>query len=313
MHGESGSTRTTNLVALVILVVGACLGFGAGNTYIGSHPSPTSSFPSNEQGFFTSHGSWPGAFGSECGLTDDSGTDGRPEANGVPDFIDRWAGPGGHLQAVFVLDDLSGGRRIDRSALIDSKNTGPARVSPTHDLVNAYAFATRNDASDLLLYAAVERLAADGPTELIFEFNQDRFRLAETGGILGERMDGDLRVRATFDHLLDSVEIGVWRTAGTVRVGRWDPLDVLADRKCNPTATVCALSNSLPIEVGPWPSYDSTGERVETLAPGTFFEVAINLSRLADPDADDAIFASLQIASPADFAVAGFTHRIADR
>jgi hypothetical protein len=88
---------------------------------------------------------------------------------------------------------------------------------------------------------------------------------------------------------------------------------VLADRRCNPSVTICALSNFLPIDGGPWPSYDSTGERVETLAPGTFFEVAINLSRLADPDADDAIFASLQIASPADFAVAGFTHRIADR
>ena len=52
---------------------------------------------------------------------------------------------------------------------------------------------------------------------------------------------------------------------------------------------------------------------METLAPGTFFEVAINLSRLADPDTGPAVFDSLQIASPADFAVAGFGHRPSDR
>jgi hypothetical protein len=326
MDGEFGSTRTLNLIALVVLAIGACLGIGAvgsndktsddlvaGYTYIGSIPSPTSSPSSTEHGFFTSHWSWPGAFGSECGLTDESGAAGYSGPNGVPDFIDRWAGPGGHLQAVFVFDDLSGGRQIDRSALVDPEKTGPARVSPTHDLVNAYAFATRNDAADLLLYAAVERLAADGPTELVFEFNQDRFHLAETGGIEGQRADGDLRVRAAFDSLLDSVEISVWRVGAADGVGHWTALDSLVGRRCNPPASICALSNSAAVDVGPWPSYDSTGQRLKYLAPGTLFEVAINLSRLSDRETDDAPFASLQIASPTDFAVAGFSLRNASR
>lgn len=197
--------------------------------------------------------------------------------------------------------------------MVGPENTGPARVSPTHDLVNAYAFSTRNDAADLLLYAGVERLAADGPTELVFEFNQNRFRLAETGEIEGDLADGDLRVRATFDPMLESVEISVWRIDEADGVGQWAALDSLVDRRCNPAASICALSNSAAVDVGPWPSYDSTGQRLKYLAPGTLFEVAINLSRLSDQETDDAPFASLQIASPADFAIAGFSPRTASR
>src|SRR3990172_10572299 len=145
------------------------------------------------------------------------------DANG--DIVDLAGG----VEAAFLMDDISPQGATDDTSFEGSgsssnKNNDPVstwnwstgQVLAKDDLSNVYAFGILNGNGDLVLYAGLERIAADGDSHVDLEFNKNEISLDKTppcgddlsGGpgdtkpceFVGEKSVGDVLVAMDFEN-----------------------------------------------------------------------------------------------------------------
>lgn len=198
----------------------------------------------------------------------------------------------GGIDAAFVADQLSVGNLKDDTVFAGSaKNDAPVTTwtwttggSPAKDdLTNVYAYATLDEAGELVLFAGVERLAPKGDSHIDFELNQFPIEPGEDPpcddspcAFSGEKTVGDLLL------VMDFKKGGDF---GFVEIRRWDGADyvvaeTIGGEGCNAADTVCAFNNGSTIDAGAWPTYDPKGEPTTTLDANAFTEIGVNVSQL---------------------------------
>ena len=211
-------------------------------------------------------------------------------------------------EATFVVDDLATGGGDDETSFAESNknneligtwNWDTGQVPAKNDLSNVYAYAKKNASNQLVVYAATERLSTNGDTHVDLEFNQDDISPDRdvpcgddgTGGaadgspceFLGEKRVNDVIVS------LDYVKGGDF---GALEVRRWNGSDYVEIVKLNgtgcndaddipnePADVVCAFTNEVAVDGGPWTNYDTGGETT-MLKPNAFAEFGINVTEL---------------------------------
>lgn len=201
---------------------------------------------------------------------------GLPLGNGVPDYVElhrgRWA--------VFGADDVSLGTGWDGTIrAADGVVVGGVALA-SNDIGNVYVYSTVDAAEKQVIYAAAERLA-EGDSVLEFEFSQDHLRLGHGGygvgrpwKLQGTTRDFDVLVRLTFSGgLLASADASVWIG------GAWSPLTSVVGEGCDDSEWLCALSNAVAIDGGPWTNFD-TGADPEQISAHRFVELGLNVGAL---------------------------------
>ncbi|MCH7998873.1 MAG: choice-of-anchor D domain-containing protein, partial [Chloroflexi bacterium] len=216
----------------------------------------------------------------------------------------------GGVDAAFLMDDLSQASQKDdtifagsnkNNDLIATWNWDTGNNPPKDDFSNAYVWAARNRAGDLIIYTGLERLATEGESHVDVQFYREAIALDKSPPcgddltsdpddgspceFVGEKSQGDLMVSMDFEK---------GGNLGLLRIYEWDAtiqeyalvFDIPGEG-CNPANsfpadTVCAFNSngSGPIQGGPWPSYDRHGNVITELEPNQFTEVGVNVSEL---------------------------------
>lgn len=256
---------------------------------------------------------WDDLFNADRTLKDEYDEFGAPGSNGVPDFLDTFGAVRLRRDASFIFDDISAGTAIDGTAWIDQGVVGTAVVPSSQDLGNTYAYNAFNNHLESVLYLGAERLAA-GDGRIAFELNRVPFSLASDGTLLGERTIADLKVDAIFSGgILTAVEVRSWELVDPEGpVFDWiliENLPVTPDQsaeQCNAAGIFCVVCNGVGVSSGSWPSYDAAGSPVTILAPDSFIEIGINLTRLLGYHTYENYYATrfvgLQVSTDADYA-----------
>jgi hypothetical protein len=273
---------------------------------------------------------WAAVFNADGSLKDEVDEAGAPGANGVPDYVDLYHG----LDAVFVPDNLSDGVATDMSALLlgdglvgdltvegaedgsEPVMTGVADevyngvVGAAHDIGNTYLLVEKGPDGELLLLAGVERIAAFADTYVEIEFNQDLVRLSYGAPwpIHGSHTADDLRIRLIFTAgLLDAVDFERWTLDAATGEGGFQRVKHAkgtADGSCAGTGanfTICL--GAPPIAGGEVELWDDEFTPVEYVAPDSFVEVGVNVTRMLGVSPD---FTAIQIRTPKDIAMSTF-------
>ncbi len=270
---------------------------------------------------------WAAVFHADGSLKDEVDAAGAPGANGVPDYVDLYHG----LDAVFVQDNLSDGVATDMSALLlgdglvgdltvegaedgsEPVMTGVADevyngvVGAAHDIGNAYLLAEKGPDGELFLFAGVERIAAFTDTYVEIEFNQDnvRVRTGTPWPIHGSHTAGDLRVRLIFTAgLLGAVDFERWILDAATGKGAFQRIKKAkgaADGSCaGAGAHYVFCLGAPPIEGGEVELWDGESDPIEYVAPDSFVEVGVNVTRMLGISPD---FTAIQIRTPKDIAI----------
>jgi hypothetical protein len=247
---------------------------------------------------------WDDIFAAGGLLRDDYPYDlsGEPAGNGVPDFVDLYAGEA----AVFMEDDVSRGGVIDSTAFSSADGVVlNAPVAPDHDLGNSYVYAAFDSLGNLVIYAGAERVAA-GDSSIEFEFSQSHIRLGHgpPWAITGDRVADDLLVRVAFaGGYLSSVSISKWVEIDPASgAAAYVEIESLVGEGCNFSETFCITGNAGETDGGSWQNFDTAGDS-ETISANRFVEFGI---------AADAVlgarpaYASIQVRSPQDIAFGYF-------
>ncbi len=269
---------------------------------------------------------WAAVFNADGSLKDEVDEAGAPGGNGVPDYVDLYHG----LDAVFVQDNLSDGVATDMSALLlgdglvgdltvdgsDAVMTGVADevyngvVGAAHDIGNAYLLAEKGPDGELLLFAGVERIAAFTDTYVEIEFNQDLVSLSYGAPwpIHGSHTAGDLRIRLIFTAgLLGAVDFERWALDTTTGEGAFRHIKSAkgaTDGSCGGAgAHYVFCLGAPPIEGGEVELWDGESDPIEYVAPDSFVEVGVNVTRLLGMSPD---FTAIQIRTPEDIAMSTF-------
>ncbi len=228
---------------------------------------------------------WNDLFAADRTVRDDVDEFGQPGSNGMADYLDLNDGyyPV-RRDAGFVIDDISAGGGLDSTIFVAPGTLGSGSIAPDYDIGNAYAYGAFDASKNLILYAGVERLVS-GAGSIVFEFNKDLFSI-QSGTVVGQRSDGDLRVQADFPGgVLTTVGLSQWGVvdAGTGAMG-WIGIEVLPispsnpAEQCNAAGTFCVVCNGTTVNGGDWTNYDETGTPITDLSPNSFMEFGINLS-----------------------------------
>ena len=252
---------------------------------------------------------WDDLFTADGTWRDDFDEFGNPGSNGVPDFLDTWGVFRTRRDVVFVQDSISAGAEVDSTALIDG-GIGEAIVSSEHDVGNAYAYTAFNNDLDFVLYIGAERLATASGTSsfMLFEFSQ----------VGNGPSVGDVQVRANFDGFLRSIEVATFQLIDEEAAGPvsdWvviESIPVIPEdpaEQCNLAGSACAVCNGITVDGGSWANFDESGQETTVLAPDTFLEVGLNLSRLVGIGLDFR-FSELTIVTPEDVAVGSFVRAV---
>ena len=297
------TTLAAGLLASVAGEVGAVHGdsvsalFELGPAGLGTTPADVTNIVSDGSG--DPGPDWTDLFDADGDLRDANG-DGRPDAGGEA--------------ATFIADDLAVSGQVDRTVFASSnKNDDPVatwnwntgNTPAKDDLANVYAYATRNSDNDLVIFAGMERISANGDSHVDIEFNQDAITLDQapppgeaipTCGSDGNGADpgppcefvgGDKRA----DDFIVSIDFTNGGTLGTLEVRKWVgsatsgsyvPVGNVPTQGCNTNSGLapdafCGFSNGAPIAFGGWPTFNTKGQ-VETLATNAFAEFGINIS-----------------------------------
>ena len=156
------------------------------------------------------------------------------------------------------------------------------------DLTNVYAYATFNDADELIIYSGFERIAPEGDSHVDIEFFQDPVALDEAvpcndpGNdptpceFTGIRTLGDLIVSMDFVQGggIGEVSIHAWDGTQYVQIG------VSAGQGCNGDDTICVFNNGIAIHGGPWANFDRGGAVITELPANVFTEFGVNVTAL---------------------------------
>lgn len=175
---------------------------------------------------------------------------GRIAANGVPDILDTWPAYRSRIESTIFRDDVSAEAGTDSSILIGEGRIGAGSIEARHDFGNAYAFTTRDELQRELLYAGVDRPASGGPSQVVFEFNKERFSVGTDGSIQGERAIGDFRIVADLDADGCTVRFESYSLDEAEGIPKFASLATLVGDGCNESGTVCAVANGGLLEVG---------------------------------------------------------------
>jgi hypothetical protein len=227
---------------------------------------------------------------------------GEPAGNGIPDFVDLYAGEA----AVFMEDDVSLGGAIDTTAFSYADGVVlNAAVAPEHDLGNSYVYAAFDSLGNLVIYAGTERLAA-GDSFVEFELNQAHIRLGHgpPWAVTGDRVAGDLLVRVTFaGGYLNSVSISRWVEIDPASgASGFVEIESLIGEGCNFSETLCITGNAGEIDGGSWRNFDTVGDG-EVISANRFVEFGIAADAVLGSRPD---YTSIQVRSPQDIAFGYF-------
>ena len=238
-------------------------------------------------------------------------SDDPPDA--TPDAVEVFGGDA----ATFIADDLSVSGAVDETVfagsnknndLVASWNWDTGNAPVKNDLSNVYAYATRNDDDDLILYAGLERLSPNGDSHVDFEFNQEQIKLDDAAPcdadgfppppgpndgspceFAGEKTGGPgSSDPSDFIVSLDYTKGG---SLGSLEVRRWDgstyvPKVKLTGEGCNAefngvgADAVCGFTNSTAIDGGAWPNFDSHAATIDDLPTNAFAEFGVNVTEL---------------------------------
>ncbi len=225
----------------------------------------------------------------------------------------------GGLEAVFIADELSVASQTDVTVFAESNknndlvatwNWDTGNVPAKDDLSNVYSYATLNGDGDLLIYAGLERLAPNGDSHIDIEYNAQGIGLDKAppcgdDGVAPPVVDPQeddgspcefVNEKSEDDFVL-SVDFTNGGAFGSMEVRRWDgatyvPIVTLAGEGCNavfngtPADVICAFSNDITIDGGPWPNYDNHSREdnpathVTELKTNAFTEVGINVTEI---------------------------------
>jgi hypothetical protein len=207
----------------------------------------------------------------------------------------------GGLEGAFVVDQLSQGNSKDDTVFAkgSSKNDdliaawrwSTGSTPSKDDLSNFYAYATLNEAEELILYAGVERISAGGDSHIDFELNQSLIGLDKDPPCGNDESDGsgdrspcEFTGEKVVNDILVVMDFEEGGDLGRLEVRQWDGtnyalLESVEGEGCNAADTVCAFNNAGPIDGGPWDNYDSHGNVTANIEPNGFTEAGINVTR----------------------------------
>jgi hypothetical protein len=222
----------------------------------------------------------------------------------------------GGLEGAFVVDQLSQGGSKDDTVFAkgSSKNDDLIATwkwstgsSPSKDdLSNFYAYATLNEAKELILYAGVERISGSGDSHIDFELNQSLVGLDKDPPCGKDGSDGpgdgspcEFTGEKVVNDILVVMDFQKGGNLGLLEVRQWDGtgyalVESVEGEGCNAADTVCAFNNAGDIDGGPWDNYDSHGNVVTSIESNGFTEAGINVTALLG---ETPCFATLQAKS----------------
>jgi len=219
----------------------------------------------------------------------------------------------GGLEGAFVVDQLSQGGSKDDTVFAkgSSKNDdliatwkwSTGSTPAKDDLSNFYAYATLDDAGELIFYAGVERISAGGSSHVDFELNQSLVGLDKDPPCGNDRSDGqgdgspcEFFGEKVLNDILVVMDFENGGDLGLLEIRQWDGtsyalVESVEGEGCNAADTVCAFNNAGAIDGGPWDNYDSKGRVTDTIEPNGFTEAGINVTALLG---ETPCFATLQ-------------------
>jgi hypothetical protein len=221
-----------------------------------------------------------------------------------PDWSGIFSGDGkvidlrGGVDAFFMEDRISDGIGVDASVIAPAgaQTVDNGAITAEHDLGNGYVWAKRDASANLQLYAGVERFRSTANGYVEFEFNQGvvQVHAGVPWPIHGERMAGDILVRADF----------VAGTLSSATFQRWNGslfqviATVVADGSECGGVNYLVCSGALPQDTVPAQVWDAALNPVVVPPPNTFLEVGLNVGPME--------FTSVQVRTPQDVILDGF-------
>lgn len=209
----------------------------------------------------------------------------------------------GGQAAAFILDDVSAGSRVDRTAFpsggsdknsddIPSWTWTGGSVPAKDDITNSYSYAKKDSNGDLIIYVGVEREDPSGSSHIDVEFYQNAIGLndldpttgkcAAAGGqctFSGTNKDGDILINMDFSKGGGFGTLTV-RERHEGSKNNYDDLDTLTTEGCNADGTVCAVNNGGDINSASWFHLDNHGNPITSIPPNGFTEFGINVTKL---------------------------------
>src|SRR5205823_121672 len=139
------------------------------------------------------------------------------------------------------------------------------------DIENAFGASLVNSATGhTILFAGVDRYAANGASTIGFWFFQQAVSANGNGTFSGTHTDGDLLLVVNFSVGGSSPTVAAYRWTGTDASGTLTPLSP-------PAGSTFALVNSGPVSV-PWPFIDKYG--FPSPQAGEFLKAGVDLNAL---------------------------------
>ena len=274
-------------------VLAAVLSFGA-VSQPGAQTLPTLTLPD-----------WAAIFDDDGSLKDDYDSGGLLGANGVPDAFETGAAD----TAEFLQDNFSDGVATDMSALdvgdtLTDSVVYNDTVDGVHDVGNAYAV-TKGSGDALQLFIGVERLDKGVDTSVDVDVTQGVIGLGRGAPwqILGERQNGDLRVRLSFaGGVLSLVEIESWQGGA---FGLLYSVGVGADG-CGGIEGYFEVCGSPPPIAAVAPQvWDMDFQMVESAASDAFVEVGLSVGAILG-QAPVAAYRTVLVSTLEDISIGGF-------
>ncbi len=188
----------------------------------------------------------------------------------------------------------------------DTWHWDAGNVPSKDDLVNSYVYGTMPTsgalANHLILYGGIERLDPSGDSHLDLEFLQNPIDIVDgtvsDGAAIpcndpgqdptpceftGIREIGDVIVSMDFVQGggIGSVEVHVWNGTEYVSQGKLDTGEGCAPASpTTPADSICAFNNGGPIDGGPWPNFDKTGNEITQIPQNGFTEFGVDVTAL---------------------------------
>jgi hypothetical protein len=236
-------------------------------------------------------------------LGDDLGTPGSADIAGDgnqsgPDWADIFGSGGnvddlhGGLAAEFIADEISSKQSSDPTTFesrnknsdpISSWEWGAGGVASKGELSNFYVYATSN-ASNLIIYAGLERVDPGGDTHVDIELNQASVAPLTCGGspcgFSGQRTLND--VLLVMDYTkggdLGVVEVRVWNGS------TWDPIgNPVNNEGCSTDDIICGFNNGSSFQDSSWQHYLLDHNQViptDNVERNAFTELGVNVTQL---------------------------------